>query len=91
LILATKAKRRATGSSCYEHERTHRPKQLAFSDQSVAMGGLDVRHDLFHCLHCKRACRSVSAENIDIVANEADGADSGVIPASAFAFGFDEN
>jgi hypothetical protein len=55
------------------------------------MGDLDVRSDLFHCFHCKRALRRVSAENIDIVANEADGADSGVIPASAFAFGFDEN
>jgi hypothetical protein len=55
------------------------------------MGGLDVSSDFFHCFCCKRACRSVSAENIDIIANEADGADSGVIPASAFAFGFDEN
>ena len=50
------------------------------SGQSVGVGTTDMRSDLFHG---PRAGRSVSAENFDIIANEADGADSGVIPASA--------
>ena len=41
--------------------------------------------------YSQRTGSSVTAESVDIVANEADWADSGVIPASAFAFGFDEN
>ena len=47
-----------------------------------------MRSDLFHG---QRAGRSVTAENVDIVANQADGADSGVIPASAFALELGEN
>lgn len=58
------------------------------SGQNVGVSTLDVRSDLFH-----RQCvgRRVTAENVDIVANEADGADSGVISASAFALEFGEN
>lgn len=52
------------------------------------MSTLDVRGDLFHR---QRADRRVTAENVDIVANEADGADSGIISASAFALEFGEN
>jgi hypothetical protein len=58
------------------------------SGQSVGVSTLDVRSDLFHR---QRADRPVTAENVDIVVNEADGADSGIISASAFAFEFGEN
>ena len=58
------------------------------SGQSVGVSTLDVRSDLFHR---QRADRLVTTENVDIIANEADGADSGIISASAFALEFGEN
>ena len=57
--------------------------RISPSGQRVGVGTLDMRSDLFHG---PRAGRSVSAENVDIIANEANGADSGVIPASARAW-----
>ena len=58
------------------------------SSQSVGVGTLDMRSDLFPG---PRASRSVSAENVDIVTNQTDGADSGAIPAPASALDFNEN
>ena len=58
------------------------------SGQSVGVSTLDVRSDPFHR---QRAGRPVTAENVDIVANEADRADSGIISASAFALELGEN
>ena len=48
----------------------------------------NVRGDLFYG---DRSHGSVIARNADIVANEANWADSGIIPTSASAFEFDEN
>jgi len=62
--------------------------RISPSGQSVGVGTLDMTSDLFHG---PRAGRSVSAENVDVVTNQANGADSGVIPISAAAFDSDEN
>ena len=48
----------------------------------------DMRIHLFHRQH---AGGRVIVENVDIITNEADRADSGVIPASAFTFEFCED
>src|SRR4029077_18949960 len=56
--------------------------------QSVGVRTPDMRSHLFHCQH---AGRSVIVENVDIIANEADRADGGVIPVSAFALEFRED
>lgn len=58
------------------------------SGQSVGVGAFHMRNDLFHR---QRAGRSVTAANVDVVANQANGADGGVIPASAFALDCGEN
>ena len=61
---------------------------LSAISQRVRVGTVDVRNDLFHG---PRAGRSVSPENVDIIANEADGAGSGIVPAPASALDFNEN
>jgi hypothetical protein len=50
--------------------------------QLMLMRGADVRCNF---LRSEDTNRSIAAENIDIIADEADGAGGGVIPASAFA------
>jgi len=69
---------------------TARPSEgdISPSDQSVGVGTLDMRSDLFHG---PRAGRSVSAENVDIITNQTDGADSGAIPAPASALDLNQN
>jgi|RhiMethySRZTD1v2_1073278.scaffolds.fasta_scaffold3381532_1 hypothetical protein len=52
------------------------------------MSTVDVRSDLSHR---QRAGASVTTENVDIVAIEADGAASGAIAISAFALEFGAN
>ena len=71
-----------------QYSRSEVEGRISPSGQSVGVGTLDVRSDLFHR---PRAGRSVSAENVDIVGNEADGTDSRVIPVSTFAPEFGEN
>jgi hypothetical protein len=56
--------------------------------QSVGVRTPDMGRHFFHRHH---AGRSVFAENVDIIAYEADRADSGVIPVSAFAIEFRED
>jgi hypothetical protein len=52
------------------------------------MSTVDVRSDLSHR---QRAGGSVTTENVNIVADETDGARSGAIAVSAFALEFGAN
>ena len=61
---------------------------LAAISQRVYMSTVDVRSDLSHR---QRAGGSVTTEDVNIVADETDGARSGALAVSAFALEFGAN
>jgi len=64
------------------------PSRLVVIRQRVCVSTADVRSDLSGR---QSAGRNVSTENVNIVADEADGASSGALPVSAFALEFGAN
>ena len=68
--------------------RTRRTSWLVAISHRVRMSTVDVRSDLSHS---QRPGGKVTAENVNVVIDEADGAGSGAMAVSAFALKFGAN